>query len=207
MKRLAASEGYSLIDLTVGLLLLGIVLLSVYALYRPTFALSRGIGDQLAAQQNIRLAIDRVARAMHETTTAFGRLRVYPAEAGCAGVYEGCIGLVTPRDHACAGGFHLVGGAPDWQATIYVWRDVASKELRLRCDTTTTFPVETWPPPSLEPYTVIGTRVVSASFTLEPSGDTEPTSIALVLEERVSHPPRGRGPVTLVHRTVFEPRN
>ena len=207
MTRLGESDGYSLIDVTVGLLLLGIVLLSVYTLYRPTFTLSRGISAQLAAQQDLRLATDRLARAMHETTMAFGRLKIYSAETGCAVTYEGCIGFVTARDTDCAGTFHLVAGAPDWQAIIYVWRNVASNELRLRCDTTTTFPAETWPPLPLQPYTVIGTRIVAASFVLEPPGSLEPTSVALMLEEQVANPPRSRGPLTLVHRTVFAPVN
>ncbi len=207
MKNLSGAQGYSLIDLTVGLLLLGIVLLSVYALYRPTFTLSRDLGEQLAAQQDVRLATDRVARAIQESTTGFGRLMIYPAQDGCARVYEGCIGFVTARADTCAGTFHLVGGAPDWQATIYVWRDVVSNELRLRCDTTTTFPAETWPPPALEPFTVIGTRVIAASFALEPPDSPTPTSVAIKLEERVSHLPRGRGSKTLVNRTVIVPRN
>src|SRR3989441_10545496 len=113
MRRRSTSAGYSLIDITVALMLLGIVFLSIYALYRPTFVLSRDIGGRLAAQQDIRLALDRLARALHETTMAFGRMRVYSPEAGCAAPYEGCIGFVTARDAGCAGSFQLVGGAPN----------------------------------------------------------------------------------------------
>jgi hypothetical protein len=136
---------------------------------------------------------------------AFGRMRVYPPEAGCIAPYEGCIGFVSARDAGCAGSFQLVGGAPNWQATIYVWRDTSSNELRLRCDTSTTFPVTTWPPPALEPYSVIGTKVVATSFTLEPSGSPAPTSVAIAVEEQV--PSRSPVPETLYNRTVFALQN
>ena len=207
MRRLCGDQGFSLIDVTVGLVLFGIVLLSIYALYRPTFAFSRTVGERLAAQQDVRLAIDRIGHAVHETTAALGRMRVYPTEAGCAGEYEGCIGFVTARDAECTGSFQLVGGAPNWQATLYAWRDTNSNELRLRCDSSTTFPVSTWPPPTLEPYRVIGTRVVSASFTLEPSGSPTPTWIAMTLEERIPGPRRSRLQTTFFSRIVFLPQN
>jgi type II secretory pathway pseudopilin PulG len=207
MKRFSAEGGFSLIDVTVGLVLLGIVLLSIYALYRPTFAFSRIVGERLAAQQDIRLAIDRMSRDLHETTMVPGRLRVYSTEAGCTGDYEGCIGFVTARDSGCTGSFQLIGGSPNWQATLYVWRDTTANELRLHCETGTTFPVATWPPPSLEPYTVIGTRVVAASFTLEPPGKPEPTSVAMAVEEQVPGPSRSSLPKRLSDRTVFVPQN
>src|SRR5713101_3484381 len=98
MKRLCSDRGYLLVDIIVGLALFGFVLLSIYHLYAPMFALAQHIDEQLAAQQDVRLALDRVARAMHETTVAFGRMRAYAAESGCVGMYEGCIGFVTARD-------------------------------------------------------------------------------------------------------------
>ncbi len=207
MRRLSADQGFSLIDVTVGLVLLGIVLLSIYSLYRPTFAFSRTIGDRLKAQQDVRLAIDRVARALHETTVALGRIRIYSAGAGCVGAYEGCIGFVTGRDAECAGSFQLVAGAPNWQATLYVWRDTASNELRLRCDSSTTFPVSTWPPPTLQPYTIIGTRVVAASFALEPPESPSPTLVAMALEEQIPGPLRSRLQTTFFSQIVFLPQN
>jgi type II secretory pathway component PulJ len=149
MRRPSREAGFLLVDLIVGLGLLGFVLLAIYHLYGSTFVLSRDINNRLAAQQDVRLALDRVARALRETTHAFGRLRVYPAEAGCSGAYEGCLGFVTARDANCTGTFQLINGAPNWQATMYLWRDTASNELRLRCDPGTTFPVVTWPPPTL----------------------------------------------------------
>ncbi len=205
MARLLTERGYSIVDVLVGLVMLALLILSIYRLYVPTFALSQNIHDGLEVQQDVRLGLDRVSRALHETTTAFGRLRVYASEAGCTGAFEGCIGFVTARD-ACTGSFRLVGGAPDWQATIYVWRDTLSNELRLRCDADSTFPVGVWPP-LLEPHTVIGTRVVAASFTLQPAGGPVPSAIAVALQEHASSRSTSRYHTSSFNRTVFLPRN
>jgi hypothetical protein len=200
--------GYSIVDVLVGLVLLALVILSIYQLYIPTFALSQNIHEGLEAQQDVRLGLDRVARALHETSTAFGRVRLYAASSGCSGAYEGCIGFVTARDAQCTGTFRLVGGAPDWQATIYVWRDTSSNELRLRCDASSTFPASAWPP-TLEPYTVIGTRVVAASFAFQPADSPVPTAIGMALQEQASTPSRrvSRYRTTSFNRTVFLPQN
>lgn len=200
MRRLSSAVGYLLVDVVVGLGLLGFVLLALYQLYGSTFALSRDINNRLAAQQDLRLALDRVAGALRETTAVFGRLRVYSAEAGCAGAYEGCLGFVTARDANCAGTFQLIDGAPNWQATLYLWRDTASNELRLRCDPGATFPVVAWPPPTLEPYTVVGTRVVGASVTLQPA------SVAIALQEQAATLGT-RPPATFFNETIFLPQN
>lgn len=207
MKRPLGEEGFSLIDMTVGLVLLGIVLLSIYALYRPTFSFSRTVGERLAAQQDIRLAIDRMARALHETTLSPGRLVVYSAGDGCEGAYQGCIGFVTARDGECAGAFQLSAGAPNWQATIYVWRDTVANELRLHCDTGTTFPVTRWPPPALEPYAVMGARVVAASFALDPPGVSAPASVAMAVQEQIPGAAGSAPPKMFFNRTVFVPQN
>ncbi len=207
MKRPQTERGYSIVDVLVGLVLLALIILSIYRLYIPTFTLSQNVHEGLAAQQDVRLGIERVARALHETSTAFGRVRLYAAESGCTGEYEGCIGFVTARE-ACTGSFRLVGGAPDWQATIYVWRDTLSNELRLRCDASSAFPVSAWPP-ALEPYTVIGTHVVAASFTLRPAESPVPTAIEMALQEQAS---ASSGPASRYHassfnQTVFLPQN
>jgi type II secretory pathway component PulJ len=208
MTRPRTERGYSIVDVLVGLVLLALVILSIYQLYLPTFRLSQNIHEGLETQQDVRLAIDRVARALHETSTAFGRVRLYGAESGCTGAYEGCIGFVTARDAQCAGAFQLVGGAPDWQATMYVWRDTASNELRLRCDASSTFPVSTWPP-TLDPYSVIGTKVVSASFTLQPVESPVPTAIAVALQEQAAtaSPQTSRYHTKTFNQTVFLPQN
>ncbi len=204
MKRGPCAAGYLLVDVIVGLALFSFVLLAIYYLYGPTFALSRDINDRLSAQQDVRLALDRVARALHETTPAVGRVRVYTPAAGCGGAYEGCLGFVTARAANCTGTFQLIDGAPNWQATLYLWRDVASNELRLRCDPSTTFPAVTWPPRTLEPYAVIGTHVVTASATLQPAGSARPTSIAIVLQEQV---PTSLRRSQLFNETIFLPQN
>jgi len=206
MRRRSGEAGYLLVDLIMGLALFGFVLLSIYHVYGPTFALYQGINSRLSAQQDVRLALDRVARALHETSTAYGRLRVYPAEAGCAGPYEGCIGFVTARDSNCAGTFQLMNGRPNWQSTLYLWRDVASSELRLRCDPGTTFPAVTWPPPAVEPYVVVGTHVAAATITAQPEVTPHPTSIAIVLQEQVPASSR-RAPTNFFNETIFLPQN
>ncbi len=206
MKRLSKAGGYLLVDVIVGLALFSFVLLSMYHIYGPTFTLSRDLNDRLAAQQDVRLALDRVAQALHETTTAPGRLRVYPAEAGCTAAYEACLGFVTARDGNCAGTFQLIDGSPNWQATLYLWRDVASGELRLRCEPGTTFPTVTWPPWTLEPFVVIGTHIVGAAIALQPSGDLDPTSIAIAIREQ-SRTSLHRSPTTYFNETFFLPQN
>jgi len=206
MRRASGAAGYLLVDVIVGLGLLAFVLLGIYHLYGSTFRLSQHLNERLARQQDIRLALDRVAGSLRETTDAFGRLRVYPAEAGCTGAYEGCLGFVTARDANCAGTFQLIDGAPNWQATLYLWRDTASNELRLRCDPGTTFPVVTWPPPTLDPYTVIGTRVSAASIRMQPTGSPNPASIAITLQEQA--PSSGsQGQETVFNQTIFLPQN
>ena len=206
MKRVSGAAGYLLVDVIVGLALFAFVLLAIYHLYGPTFALSQSINDRLAAQQDTRLALDRVARALHETTSAYGRLRVYPAEAGCSGAFEGCIGFVTARDTDCGGTFQLIDGAPNWQATLYLWRDTQTGELRLRCDPSTTFPVTSWPPPALEPYAVIGTHVAAVSISLLPVSSPHPTAVAIALQEQAPTSMH-RSPASFFNETVFLPQN
>lgn len=210
MRDLARERGATLIDMIVGLVLFSLLLLAVYHLHLPTFALWRTIDRRLAAQQDVRLAVDRVARALQETTLALGRFRVYTAADGCSGAYEACIGFVTARDGDCTGTFQLATGEPDWRATMYVWRDMASNELRLRCDVNMAFPVQTWPPPHLDPATVIATHVVAASFSLEPAESVTPTAVIVALAEQVeasARSPNAASQAILYNSTVFVPRN
>ena len=206
MRHLSEEGGYLLVDVIVGLALFGLVLLSIYQLYVPTFVLYRNINDQLSAQQDARLVLDRVARALRETTSAYGRLRVYPGESGCTGAHEGCIGFVTARDGNCTGTFQLIDGAPNWQATLYLWRDTRSQELRLSCDPSTTFPAGNWPPPALEPYVVIGTHLAGVSVVLQPEGSPRPAAIGIALQEQTPTSLH-RSPTMVLNETVFLPKN
>jgi hypothetical protein len=208
MMRHSADEGYAFVDVVMGLVLFGLVIIAIYRIFIPAFALSHSTDERLAAQQDVRLAIDRLARQLHETTLSVGRARVYSAEEGCTGGYEGCLAFVTARNAACTGPFQLLNGAPDWQAVIYLWRDTVSNELRRRCDSNTTFPSTRWPPPALTPHTVIGTRIVATSFTLLPAGSPVPTAVAVALEERTSAARSTRRlQSTFFNQTVIVPAN
>jgi hypothetical protein len=190
----------------VGLSLFGFVLLAIYYVYGPTFALNQRIDSRLSAQQDVRLALDRVARSLRETTTAPGRLKVYTEETGCAGGYQGCIGFVTARGgDDCRGEFQLIDGAPNWQATLYLWRDTASNELRISCDRGSTFPVDQWPPRNVNPFVVVGTHVVDAAVTLRAVEGTRPTAIAIALREEAAGY-RG-APTNFFNETIFLPQN
>lgn len=179
--RAQSEQGHTLVDLATAMVLLALTLLTVYRIFIPVIALSRNTNERLTRQQDVRLAIDRMARDLHETAPT--RVVVYSAGDGCTGAYQGCIAFVTPR-LACSGAFQLAGGFPSWQATVYVWRDVASNELRRRCDVTTTFPVTTWPP-TLTPYTLIGTSITEATFALQLNG-SNPAGVSVFLREQAT---------------------
>ncbi|MGQ0549618.1 MAG: PilW family protein [Armatimonadota bacterium] len=203
--RSAGEAGHTLVEVMAGVVIMGLAILTLYQVFIPTLALSHSTTVRLERQQDVRLAIDRMTRDLHETAAT--RVVVYGAGNGCAEAYEGCIGFVTPRQD-CSGAFQLAGGFPSWQATIYMWRDVASNELRLRCDTTTTVPVSVWPP-VLTPHSVIGTRVIQAAFTLQPAGSPSPTSIAVMLREQseMASRPSRRYQTEFVNQTILLPQN
>lgn len=192
-------QGYSSVDVIMGIVLLSLVILTVYRVFIPAFALSRNTDERLARQQDVRLAIDRLARELHETTLSQSRLVVY--SAGCTGAYQGCIGYATART-GCTGSFQLINGSPNWQAVIYVWRDTATNELRRRCDTAMTFPALSWPP-SLTPHDVVATEVIQAGFALVSGG------VEIRLRERAPISSRSsyRYQTEFVNQTVFVPQN
>ena len=204
---LRSQRGYVIVDVVMGVVLLALVLLTTYQVFLPTFGLSRNASERVARQQDVRLAIERIARDLHETTTAANRLVVYGPANGCTGSYQGCIAFVTARP-ACTGAFQVTAGSPVWEATIYIWLDAPSSELRRRCDPTTTFPVATWPP-VLIPHTVIGTRVTQAAFTLQPLGSPNPTTVAVALREQAATAarPSYRYQTEFVNQTIFLPQN
>jgi hypothetical protein len=191
-------EGHSALDVVVGLVLFSLVVLTLYQVFIPTIALSSNTTERLERQQDVRLAVDRLARELHETTLA--RLTIYTT--GCAGAYEGCIGYATART-TCVGAFQLTDGFPNWQAAIYVWRDAGSNELRRWCDPTTTIPSGAWPPGALTPYTVVARQIDQASFTLTATG------LQMSVRERAATASRSsrRYQTEFLNRTVFVPQN
>ena len=215
LKRLHAdTRGYTVADAVTGLVLLALTIVSLYQVMIPSFALWRNSDERIARQQDVRLAIDRMARALHESNAAFGFLRAY----NCAGPSqnENCsaIGFVTARDNNCSGLFQYVPGtgSPNWQAAIYVWWDTASGELRQHCAVGTT-PGPTLPA-GLLPFTVIGRQLSRVSFTLcnpcsPPLASTNPVAVALAFEERATTAsrPTYRYQTKFYNQTVFLPMN
>ncbi len=210
MSRDHRERGYSSVDVIMGMVLFSLVILTLYQVFLPTLALSRNTGERLARQQDVRLTLDRLARELHETTMA--RVTIYDCTGG--GRNE-CIGYVTARDATCGGTFRLVDGQPYWQATIYVWRDTASNELRRHCDTSSAFAVSSWPPPNLAPFTVIGTGVAEASgsnptfaFVRPPGRPSDPAiAVAIALREQAVTVSRARYQTEFLNQTVFVPQN
>lgn len=202
--RAQREQGHTLVDVATAMVLLALTLLTVYRVFIPILALSRNSNERLTRQQDVRLAIDRLARDLHETAPT--RVVVYSAGDGCTGAFQGCIAFVTPR-LTCAGAFQLAGGFPSWQATIYVWRDVATNELRRRCDETTTFPVTTWPP-TLTPYTLIGTSITDAAFALQFNG-SNPAGVSVLLREQAVASSRSshKYQTEFLSQTILLPQN
>jgi len=213
---LADDRGYSAADAVTGLVLLALTIVSLYQVMIPSFALWRNSDERIARQQDVRLAIDRIARGLHEATLEFGRMRVYNCTG--AGANENCsaIGFVTTRDNNCAGQFQYVPGTgmPEWRAVVYVWRDAATSELRWYCDTLSTQPDPTLPA-GLGPYTVIGTRLTLASFTLcnpcapTPVGSVNPIAVAVAFQEQAATAsrPTYRYQTNFYNQTIFLPMN
>jgi len=198
-------RGRSSVDLIMGLVLFSLVVMSVYQVFIPTLVLSRNTTERLDKQQDVRLAIDRLARDLNETTMR--DLVVYLPTDGCSGPYQGCIGFPTARDSSCSGVWPRVDpstGYPDWQATIYVWRDTATNELRRRCDTTTTRPASAWSSTiAVSPFTVVARDVVEVRFTRLGTG------VELFLRERATIAAQSarRYQTEFVNQTVFVPQN
>ncbi|MDR7518763.1 MAG: hypothetical protein QN123_04225 [Armatimonadota bacterium] len=194
-----AESGRTSVDLVMGVVLFSLMVVSLYQVFIPTLVLSRNTTERLDRQQDVRLAIDRLARELQETTMTPPRLLTY----ACSGPYQGCIGYVTARVN-CTGQFQMTAeGYPNWQATVYVWRDTASNELRRRCDASTAFPVSAWPPATLTPFTVVARDVAEARFTRLAAG------VEVFLRERAPGALRSgrRYQTDFVNQTVFVPQN
>lgn len=177
-----------MVDLVVSMAVFALVTAGVFQVFVPFLKMARSTNERLAVQQDVRLAMDRMARDLRETTVP--GLVVYPG--GTA------IGLKSARPN-CNGAFTVgaVSGSPLWQASIYIVRDAASQEVRAYCDTTSTFPAAV-APVTTGPFRVLADNVQALSFTQSPSLD----SVTIELHERTP-----RGDADRYIRTEFVPQN
>lgn len=205
-------RGYSAADAVTGLVLLTLTIVSLYQVMIPSFALWRNSDERIARQQDVRLALDRLARSLHESSVAFGFLRGY----NCSGPSqnENCtaIGFVTAREN-CTGQFRYTGaGTPNWQAAVYIWWDATSGELRQYCAVGSN-PAPTLPL-GLSPFTIVGQQLSQVSFTLcnpcsPVTPSTSPVALAVALEERATTAtrPTYRYQTNFFNQTIFLPVN
>jgi hypothetical protein len=180
-----------MIDLMASMAIFALVTAGIYQVFIPFLKMARSTNERLAVQQDTRLAMDRMARDLRESTAATGRLRVYPS--GTA------IGFVSARSN-CTGAFTVVAstGRPDWQAVVYIVLDAPSGEVRGYCDT----PPLLWPddtsPVTSGAFRVLAANVQALTFAQSPSFD----SVTIELHERTP-----RGDADRYIRTEFVPQN
>lgn len=186
MSRSRRTSGFAAVDLIVGLAVSALVMVGIYQVFVPVLLFARSSNDRVAVQQDVRLAMDRMARDLRESQMAVSRLRVYGGTA---------IGLVTARP-GCSGPFDVdeISGAPDWQAVIYIVRDAGSGEVRRYCDSTSTFTAAA--PVVAGPYNVLASNVQAVTFTQNAD------SVTVALHERTP-----RGEANRYIRTEFVPQN
>lgn len=188
------SRGYALADLVVGMAVFALVLAGVYQVFIPVLRFAASVNERLAVQQDVRLAVDRMARDLRESAMSTGRLEVYPGGAA--------IGLVTARA-SCSGDFSVdpSTGEPRWQAVIYLFLDQASGEVRRYCDPTTTFTAAS--PVTAGPFEVLArnVQVLAFAITRDPATGNE-IGVTVTLHERTP-----RGDADRYIRTEFVPRN
>jgi len=188
------NRGYALADLVVGMAVFALVLVGVYQVFVPVLRFAASASERLAVQQDVRLAVDRMARDLRESAMSAGRLEIYAGGAA--------IGLATARAN-CSGDFSVDGatGKPRWQAVIYIVFDQASGEVRRYCDSTTTFTAAS--PPTAGPYQVLARNVQALAFAIarDPITGNE-IGVTVTLHERT---PRGDADRHI--RTEFVPQN
>lgn len=186
--------GYALADLVVGMAVFALVLAGVYQVFVPVLKFAASAGERVAVQQDIRLAVDRMARDLRESAMSTGRLRVYATGEA--------IGLVTARAN-CSGEFRVdpSTGEPRWQAVIYLVLDRASGEVRRYCDPTATFTAAA--PAAAGPYEVLARNVQALVFAIsrDPATGNE-IGVTVTLHERTP-----RGDTDRHIRTEFVPQN
>lgn len=179
-----------MVDLMASMAIFALVTAGIYQVFIPFLKMARSTTERLAVQQDVRLAMDRMARDLRESTVA--RLRVYPG--GTA------IGFVSARAN-CTGAFSVVAstGVPDWQAVVYIVLDAPSGEVRAYCDT----PSLLWPddtaPVTSGAFRVLADNVQALTFAQSPSPFD---SVTIELHERTP-----RGDADRYIRTEFVPQN
>jgi type II secretory pathway pseudopilin PulG len=178
-----------MIDLVAAMAIFAVVTAGIYQVFIPFLKMARSTSERLAVQQDARLAMDRMARDLRETTAALGRFQVYGG--GTA------VGLVSARP-SCTGAFTVdaTSGRPLWQAMIYIVRDAPSEEVRAYCDAASTFAAAA--PVTTGPHRVLAANVQALTFTQSGTGD----SVTIELHERT---PRGDADRHI--RTEFVPQN
>ena len=192
VSRSRRTSGFAAVDLIVGLAVSTLVMVGVYQVFVPVLLFARSSNDRLSVQQDVRLAMDRMARDLRESQMAVSRLRIYGGTA---------IGLVTARPF-CTGPFAINAGSgtPDWQAVIYIVRHAPSGELRRYCDTTSTFTAAA--PVVVGAYNLMARNVQAVTFTPDAPTISAATSVTIALHERTP-----RGEANRYIRTEFVPLN
>ena len=174
-----------------------LVTAGIYQVFIPVLKFARSTNERLYVQQDVRLAMDRMARDIRESVTA--SLHVYPWPPDTSGP---AIAVVTARPN-CSGTFTLnpgTGGA-DPQAVVYLVWDQASGELRRYCDTSTTR-ANPAAPVTAGPYTVLARNVQNLTFTRVTHPVSQDISIRIDLQAQTP-----RGDAERYIRTEFVPHN
>lgn len=209
---LTREHGSTLLDVLVAASIFTLIIGSVWRGFIPALTVSTVMHSRLAAQQDVRLALDRVARQIHETSLI--RLQTYvtscpssgcPSETGpgCP-VDNGCVAFSSARP-ACVGSFQLLNAKPNWQAAVYLWWDRSSQTVRMFCDATATLPAGTWPDTSSWfTYQTVGSQITAARFILQRDASFKPVSLQVSYTEQI---PGSRYQRSFSNETGYLPQN
>jgi len=174
-----------------------LVTAGVYQVFIPVLKFARSTNERLYVQQDVRLAMDRMARDIRESTAA--RLHIYPWPPDTAGP---AIAVVTARPN-CSGTFTLdpVTGRADPQAVIYLVWDQGSGDVRRYCDTAALF-ANPAAPVTTGASTILARNVQNLTFTRIIDPVTFDFSIRIDLQAQTP-----RGDAERYIRTEFVPHN
>jgi hypothetical protein len=190
---LKREHGSSMFDVLVAISLFALIIGALWRGFIPTMTFSTIMHFRLGAQQDVRLALDRVARQIHESSLI--RLQTYVATCPAGGcpsetgpgcpVDNGCVAFSSARP-ACVGSFQLLNAKPNWQAVVYLWWDRPTQTVRMYCDVTTTLPPGTWPDTSAwTTYQTIGRQITATSFVIQRDASLKPQSVQISYTEQI----------------------